>query len=329
MIRVKGVPKQFHKRSDFLQLLVERFNSTLADMIAKLVSSDQSDWDKSLSMLQWSYNSSVHATTGFSPYEILFGVLPRSPFDMAFVPPVLSNNISPSVFDYVSSLRERLVAMRSLVIDNTRAAQDQYTRAYNARHRDVVFDVGDSVYLFTPRPRKGESPKIQSLWTGPFTVVERVNDINYVIERPDHPRQLVGITRLKPAVTRHAHLLPSGPADNSSSPSANAPVAPSAPAPLPDTNPPVLPSGRFVVDSLLDRARSGRGYRYLVHWLNYPSSEDSWEPRGALPRDMVNEFDRQHPFNELRPDFIGPVASADPAVLARFRPRPSLKPTKR
>ena len=227
------------------QGLVERFNSTLVDMLSKFCSADQKDWDLALPLVTWSYNSSVHPSTGFSPFEVLYGIAPRSPFDLVLDPPMLSASANKSVADYVTNLRERLVAARALVLDNLDKTRETYRRTYNAAHRDVKFEVGDRVLLYTPFPRKGLSPKLQSLWTGPWTVIDRVNPINYVIELNGR-RQLVPLTRLKPTVTRLDHpSIPPQPSSTASTP-ATAPAA--SPAdPRATASPPrqfvVLPAG--------------------------------------------------------------------------------------
>lgn len=48
--------------------LCDRFNRTLADLISQYVSSDHRDWDQFLPFVTFAYNSSVHETTGYSPF---------------------------------------------------------------------------------------------------------------------------------------------------------------------------------------------------------------------------------------------------------------------
>ena len=53
--------------------LVERFNRTLEDMLSKFVASDQRNWDSNLPVLILAYRSSIHESTGQSPYLMMFG----------------------------------------------------------------------------------------------------------------------------------------------------------------------------------------------------------------------------------------------------------------
>ena len=60
---------------------VEHFNSTLKRLLSKLTQNDKVEWDKYLPFLLWAYRGMVHATTGFSPYKLLFDREMRMPLD--------------------------------------------------------------------------------------------------------------------------------------------------------------------------------------------------------------------------------------------------------
>ena len=57
----------------------ERFNRTLCDSLTILVNENQSDWDVWLPVAVGAYRTSVHTTTGFSPFELVHGVKTRTP----------------------------------------------------------------------------------------------------------------------------------------------------------------------------------------------------------------------------------------------------------
>ncbi|GFS68377.1 retrovirus-related Pol polyprotein from transposon 297 [Trichonephila clavipes] len=52
-----------------------------------LVSSNQQDWDKKLSLFRLTYRSAVHETAGYSPSQMLFGPDLRLPADLLFSRP--------------------------------------------------------------------------------------------------------------------------------------------------------------------------------------------------------------------------------------------------
>ena len=55
---------------------VERFNRTVEAILAKMVGEHQDDWDKHLQKAVFAYRTSLHESTGYSPYFVNFG---RSP----------------------------------------------------------------------------------------------------------------------------------------------------------------------------------------------------------------------------------------------------------
>ncbi len=64
----------YHPQTDGL---VERFNRTLKTMILKFVHEDAKNWDKWLKPLLFAVGEVSQASTGFSPFEFLYGRQPR------------------------------------------------------------------------------------------------------------------------------------------------------------------------------------------------------------------------------------------------------------
>eukprot|EP00731_Ephydatia_muelleri_P007396 Em0003g1644a len=69
----------YHPQSDDV---VERLNQTLLSMLAATVHEHPGDWDKKLRLMCMAYNTSVHQSTGFSPFFQLFGRQARLPVDL-------------------------------------------------------------------------------------------------------------------------------------------------------------------------------------------------------------------------------------------------------
>ena len=51
--------------------LVERFNRTLVDMLSSLCSKNSKDWDLYLDHVQFAYRTTVHSSTGYTPFELV------------------------------------------------------------------------------------------------------------------------------------------------------------------------------------------------------------------------------------------------------------------
>ena len=61
--------------------MVEHFNSTLKRLLRKLTQNTKVEEDKCLPFVLWAYCGMKHATTGFSPYQLLFSREMRMPLD--------------------------------------------------------------------------------------------------------------------------------------------------------------------------------------------------------------------------------------------------------
>ena len=62
----------------------ERMNRTLINMLKTLSEKHKSDWKNHLRQLMFAYNSTVCASTGFSPHYLMFGRESRLPVDFVF-----------------------------------------------------------------------------------------------------------------------------------------------------------------------------------------------------------------------------------------------------
>ena len=87
--------------------MVEKFNSTLINMISKVAESSGKDWDRQLPFLLFAYRTAVHDSTNESPFYLLYGRDARIPSEE-----VLHQRVSPytvDVDDYRHDLTEFLV----------------------------------------------------------------------------------------------------------------------------------------------------------------------------------------------------------------------------
>ena len=64
------ITSSYHPRTNGL---VERFNQTLIQSLKKHCDNDITNWPKYLPFTLMAYRTKVHATTNYSPFEILFG----------------------------------------------------------------------------------------------------------------------------------------------------------------------------------------------------------------------------------------------------------------
>ncbi|KAL0154738.1 hypothetical protein M9458_049001, partial [Cirrhinus mrigala] len=73
-----NAPTVYHPQTDGL---VERFNQTLKQMLRRVVMEDKRDWDLMLPYILFGIRELPQASTGFTPFELLFGRQPRGLLD--------------------------------------------------------------------------------------------------------------------------------------------------------------------------------------------------------------------------------------------------------
>ena len=151
----------YHPESDGM---VERMNRTLQDILAKYVSDHQRDWDEYLPLMMMAYQSSVHASTQYTPFYLLFGHEVQLPVDVMFG---RQSNHKPEVSDYVRNVRDTLEEVHEHAREHLRAAQKRQKDHYDQRIAGEQIKVGDRVFLHDPAVKKGQTKKLHSPWQGP------------------------------------------------------------------------------------------------------------------------------------------------------------------
>ena len=156
---------------------VERFNQTLLSMLRTLPEEKKSRWKDSLNKVVHAYNCSKHATTGFSPFYLLFGRLPRLPIDVIFnSTPVLANKRRESYPEYVKKWREAMHQAYDLAAKRSEKSQQHNKAIYDKNARSTVLQPGDRVLVRNLSERGGPG-KLRSFWEKQIhRIVKQVGD---------------------------------------------------------------------------------------------------------------------------------------------------------
>ncbi|GFV20569.1 retrovirus-related Pol polyprotein from transposon 412 [Trichonephila clavipes] len=73
---------------------------------------------------------------------------------------------------YAEKLQVRMEEIHHLARERIRLASEKMKTRYDARATGHDFHEGDKVWLWNPKRGKGLSPKLQTNWEGPYTVLE-------------------------------------------------------------------------------------------------------------------------------------------------------------
>lgn len=180
-----------HPQSDGM---VERFNQTLENHLAKVVDDHQKDWDQYIPLFLMSYRSALHDSTGFTPAKVNFGREMRLPIDAITGTPPDGPKI---VTEYVSDLQYQLNEVHKMVREQSLKTSTSMKTRYDRKANSNGFEEGALVWFHNPLRKKGKSPKLQPRWEGPYTIVTKINDITYRIKKgPRGKLKVVHVDRL-------------------------------------------------------------------------------------------------------------------------------------
>ena len=268
----------YHPQSDGQS---EREIQTLITALRGYVGERCDDWDEYLPAIELAFNSKVQASTGVSPFYLVYGVEARLPIDCLLDEARSAQSAVttlPAVGDRLARMKQALDA----AFTHTEQAQARQKRSADQHRRLLQLKVGDHVLLSTEglQMRSGMH-KLTARYIGPFPVVGMVNDNAATLEFPPllsalHPT--VNISRLK--LYRDGTALFPG-------------------RPLRHTKPPAVDTDTngvtsYEVERIVAQRGPTRSRQLLVRWVGYAPEHDEWKGRSELLRsapDAVAEWD--------------------------------------
>ncbi|KAJ2921647.1 hypothetical protein H1R20_g15445, partial [Candolleomyces eurysporus] len=154
----------------------ERANWTVTQMLRQCVNDKQTDWAQKLPGIEFAINSARSETTGYTPFFLNYGRLPRA---------MIWNSASKDEFPAVRNfaIQKKLALMQAH--DSILATRVKQTRDANRRRRMAPFEVGDLVYISTKNISfpKGLARKLVPKYIGPYKIVADFN-FSFRIELP-------------------------------------------------------------------------------------------------------------------------------------------------
>ena len=206
-----GLPRSLHSDQgrDFL--------SNLFTMLRLYVDRDQSDWDEWLPLCNMAYNGSVHSSSGYSPFFMMYGRDLRLPVEMVLPSPDFqteSRQGENSADQFVRKLTNVFHHVYGLVRINLQVATNLQKRQYDKKGVAREFKVGQGVWLYNPRRRVGRTPKLDVPWEGPFAVVSIIGNVLCQIQSSRRTKaRIVHVDKLVPVRGQYdgawVHGLPS------------------------------------------------------------------------------------------------------------------------
>ena len=179
----------------------ERTNQQMETVIRAYVDARQSDWYLHLAAAEFAINDSVHSSTGYTPFQLVYGESPLSHLDL-FLQNARQEELTPthsaaraqqkSAARFMEDWRRNLADAR-LKMERAQVLNKHY---YDAKRKHVEYELGD-LLLVSKRhltlPVDRDTPwKLRSLFEGPYkiTKVFRNHDegeaYSYEVDLPKH-----------------------------------------------------------------------------------------------------------------------------------------------
>jgi hypothetical protein len=275
-------------------------NRTVEQVLRAHTAQYSEEWDKTLSMVEFAMNNSLHAGLKHTPFFLNTGLNPLTPIMLealklnADIDKVVQNHPSkcPSAVHYLLS---KEMALKHAMEQLTKA-RDRYKSYADAKRSDPTYKVGDQVLLSTVNLNKqGLRRKLYPKFIGPFKIVAEINAVAYKLDLPSTMdiHNVFHVSLLKPFIPGR-------------------------------TPPPPLPievDGELVyeVEKILLHREKKKGRvvkkEYYIKWEGYGPEHCTWEPENHL----INASDVLEDYWKLHASIQQAASARTKAVLARKR----------
>ena len=241
----QNISTAFHPHTDGQ---IERMNRWVEDYLRQFVTGRQNNWSALLPIAEFAHNSWKHENTKHTPHELIIRINPTASLN------------TPE--DSVPAAQEQLKQLQESRSDAQKALQKRIKPINPPR----TYVTGDKIWLEARNLKiKLPSRKFSPRRYGPFEVIGQISPVTYCIELPKDWKihNVFHVDLLIPHIYTEAY--------------GSAFAKP----------PPELIDGEeeYKVEDIITHRTSRRKKQYLVKWVGYPSSENSW----------VNEADMNAP----------------------------------
>jgi len=137
-----------------------------------------SDWDKFLPAIGFAYRATVTAALGTSPFFLMFARHPTLPTDVIYGAP---NEIARDQRDYAMCATRKMRIAFQLARDHQEKYQTRMKENYDRHQIDFEYEIGDLVWLHTPRTKTGLKRKLGHRNSGPYPVIAKHSPVSYTI----------------------------------------------------------------------------------------------------------------------------------------------------
>ena len=153
--------------------VIEKFHYSLINTMKYLTTTYEKDWDDYIDVSLFVFRSTQNKTLKMSPFEALYGFKASLPCDLAFKLPKKAENIE-----------ERLKQLKKMRKEVEKIVEVSHKKMMEKQEDKlkVQFKKNDAVYVKNELIMKGKTKKFSNKYTGPWVVREQTSSNNYKVK---------------------------------------------------------------------------------------------------------------------------------------------------
>ena len=157
--------------------MVERHNSVVAGVISKYCANNPSSRDQMIPYLNFVCNTTVHKTTGQTPFSLVFGQDCKYPIGL-LLPKAPGHEFAN--YEFTIWLNEKFREAHMNARETLGYGQGRQNDLYQKNVFGEELKPGENVWLFAPPKCK---IKFFCPWIGPYNIIKRTSEVNYKISK--------------------------------------------------------------------------------------------------------------------------------------------------
>ena len=179
--------------------MVERGHGPLVEACLKLSGDSKGNWHRHLPAALWADRITTRRTTGYSPFELVFGAAPLLPIDVEFETWLFTDWTTDMTTEELIIARVKQIERRDedmveaiRKLRDARAASVAYLDKKMAHRLRLPLEPGTLVLQHDTKLSKQWSHRVQDRWFGPFVVVRQHERGSYFVKETN------GVERAQP-----------------------------------------------------------------------------------------------------------------------------------
>jgi hypothetical protein len=160
--------------------LVERFNRTLIEALSRTATDRLEEWDRYIAPVLFAYRTSRQATTGMTPFSLVYGRDAKLPTDSTRL------EEERTLVDHMETQIDTMAIDRERAKIRIKTEQQKQRDRHDAKLRRVIqFQPNDKVLYYRAAMDKQWSAKLEPKWKGPYLIHKVIGNGAYQLKELD------------------------------------------------------------------------------------------------------------------------------------------------